>query len=340
MSELKLTITLSGGMNKIFNHVFFVSLFFCCSTLISANEKSLNSQKILICGVCRDVESAVEYTIKNIETLGEQFSDYQVILYENNSKDNTAALLSEWAEKNHHVVFLSENLSKEELPPSRTEKIAKARNLVLNAARDPKYSEYEYLIMADLDFRTDWPIDEIIQTIHSKEEWDCVSSNALWRGVYGDRYAFRDHNFPLGPELLGDYWTKRVGETWFTIHQQEWLPVYSAFGGLAIYKTRSILPFQYSGTVTDDLKKYYREIFRAAPKRDPEITKYLEIIKRQKINNVSEVPIVFQHNIPSERPANYQPVTCCEHVTLHASMAIHGFGKFFINPKMKFDRGG
>ncbi|MFV0339465.1 MAG: hypothetical protein ACK5MA_02380 [Parachlamydiaceae bacterium] len=41
-------------------------------------------EKILICGVCKDVELAVGPSIRNIEKLGKRFQDYTVIIYENN----------------------------------------------------------------------------------------------------------------------------------------------------------------------------------------------------------------------------------------------------------------
>ena len=306
---------------------------------LEAENQNINPEKILICGICKNIEPAAEYTIKNIENLGNRFTDYRAIIYENNSKDNTASLLSAWAEKNDRITFITENLSNEELPVSRTEKIARARNIVLSLAKEGAYSDYDYLVMVDLDFKIDWPIDELINTLHSNVEWDSVSANG-WtgEGTYGDRYAFRDKNFPLGPELLGVYWTTDLYNTWFSIDQEEWLPVYSAFGGLAIYKMRSILPFIYSGIVTEDLKAYYKEIIRLTPKDHRHIRKYLKMIGKAKTKRTSDISIIFVQNTPEHQPTDYPFITCCEHVPLHASMALNGFGKFFINPKLKFER--
>lgn len=296
-------------------------------------------EKILICGVCRNIEPAVSYTIRNIEELGSQFQDYKVIIYENNSTDQTVALLSSWAVGKEQVTFITENLREDELPLCRTEKIARARNIVLDVARGSPYKDYEFLIMVDLDFKTDWPIEEMINTIHSKVEWDAVSGNGvIWHGTYEDRYAHRDKNFPLGPELLGDYWINDISATWFRIDQDEWLPVYSAFGGIGIYKTKTILQFSYSGIVNEELKRYYRTILRDTNKRHRHFEKYLELIGRTNCKKPSEVPLIFRESIPSEHPVNYPYPTCCEHVTLHASMANRGYKKFYINPRMKFDR--
>ena len=58
--------------------------------------------------------------------------------------------------ENPKVTFISENLTPPELARTRPERIAYARNRVLLEARDEKFQEFEYLLMADLDFRNKW----------------------------------------------------------------------------------------------------------------------------------------------------------------------------------------
>ena len=86
-----------------------------------------------------------------------------------------------------------------------------------------------------------------------------------------DRYAFRDQNYPFGPELLGSFFWNEV-LNWpkglFWIGKEEWIPVYSAFGGLGIYKRESFLKSSYSGVMTLDLEKYYRKIMDSLPKEN------------------------------------------------------------------------
>src|SRR3990167_2485971 len=64
--------------------------------------------KVIICGICKDVERATPYSIQNIETLGALFDDYRVFIYENNSNDKTPELLKEWAQGNARVTVTSE----------------------------------------------------------------------------------------------------------------------------------------------------------------------------------------------------------------------------------------
>ncbi len=316
-------------MRKILFLLLLVSFYGVCAAQ-SAQEVSL-----LICGVCKDVENAIPNTIKNIEELGNRFKDYRVIIYENNSKDLTVQKMQSWALANSKVAFYTETLSDEDLPVSRTGRIARARNLVLDLASDPIYSGFDYFIMADLDFQKEWPIDVIVEVMESPKEWDCVSSNSLLQnGDYWDRYAFRDRDYPLGPENVGSTWWEDVQLTWFKIETDRLKPVYSAYGGLAIYKKDVITQFRYSGTVTKDLKRFYRKIIQEAEISNPQIQKYLKFIGKGPYKRRELIPILFTKNTPWNQPRKYDKITCCEHLPLHASMSVNGYDKFYIHPRM------
>jgi hypothetical protein len=293
-------------------------------------EEEKYPEKILICGVCQNVEQAFLNTKKSIEKLGNRFADYAVIIYENNSTDNTVNLYREWANSNPKVVFISENMHPLDLPWTRMEKIARARNIVLAEARKSQYSDFPYLIMADLDFITLWPIEEIIKSIHLPIEWDCISANGtrVRDQAYYDRYAFRDNIFCLGPELL-DSWWQELASTWFHIYNDDLIPVFSAFGGLAIYKTATILKFCYSGVATYDLTKFYQQIFLSVPQSNLHVQRYLAQNHIQTPMDASILPVIYRCD------SGDHIQNCCEHVPLHAAMYINGYNKFFINPKMR-----
>jgi len=282
-------------------YLFFIALFF--STALFAEKSSL-----LICGVCKNVAAACENSIRNIEKLGSHFKDYHVIIYENNSTDATAQKFEAWAKSSSRVTFISETLA--EKPLCRTEKIANARNKVLKEVRKKKYDHYKYLVMVDLDFQSDWPIDEIVASTNLAFTWDCISANGITKeGFYYDRLALRSKEFPKGPELGDSQFWQGLKTSWFKLSESRWPEVYSAFGGLAIYKTDTIRKFSYSGTVTKDLKKYYQKILG---------TKQIE----------------FQQNCMTWQKPDDTTIAVCEHVTLHASMALKGYDTFYINPKL------
>jgi glycosyltransferase involved in cell wall biosynthesis len=305
-------------------------LIFIQSAVFSL-EKS--KEKILICGVCRDVAPFFEKTIESIELLGQEFADYHVIIYENDSKDNTRELFSSWAAQHPKVTFISEKLSEQELSKTRPERIAYARNRVLFCAKSEKYEEFKYMVMADLDFKHIWPVEEICKTIASQTPWDAVTANGLRpNGTYHDVYAFRDKKCPLGPELLGRFFWDDLDYNDCFHSNTPWVSVYSAFGGLGIYKMTSLKNSWYSGVVTRKLKKYYENILEEVPKEHPHLKKYCFINRFNFFNQ--KIPVLFRRNTPWETPKNYPFVICCEHVPLHASMALEGFDKFYVNPNL------
>lgn len=314
-------------------------IFFC--TIIDVNaESNYSAKKALICGVCKDISPCVQNTIRNIETLGSRFQDYAVIIYENNSKDDTPIQLSEWASQNNRITFVTESLTKEELSkdahcfdkdgfPSRMEIIARARNIVLALAKDAKYDEFEYLIMVDLDFAAQWPIDEIIRSTKMDIEWDCIAANGvLLNGKYWDYYSFRSQKFPLGPELLGDSWWHDLKRTKLNT-KANLIGVYSAFGGLAIYRRSVITNFTYSGSITEELTRDYRDIIESLPLKNSHIVKYFHLNGLKNLSDFKSAQITYRIN------SGYTPEpVVCEHVTLHAAMRVNGYDKIYINPKM------
>lgn len=330
-------------------------LLFFCSPLLGAPI----DEKVLICGVCRNIEKSIPNTIESIEALGAQFDDYRIIIYENNSKDRTKKLLKGWAKREPRLTLISEQVSKKRLTqesqmklkiPRRTEKIARARNIVLKEALQPKYDGYSYLIWADLDFLNPWDIEHIVETIlHPEEEWDAVFAN----GAY-DIYAFRDEEFPMGEELLGAnyYWAHRPN---LQIDREgPWRPVYSAFGGIGIYQREALRGCSYSGVVTRELEEQVATwIDRAQAKGGVWMVDcYLDLLKSRPIIDLKAPYLADRQNYPAEfgmrlfnslgegrvvwfsaREECTLP-EICEHVPFHASMIKKGRGRLFINPKI------
>ncbi|MBS0634271.1 MAG: hypothetical protein JSR37_02265 [Verrucomicrobia bacterium] len=294
---------------------------------ISLWAENCDQSRIVICGVCRNTAHVVDSNIQNIEALGSRFQDYAVVIYENNSTDNTAQKLSAWAEKNPKVCLLSETLSKKKLARARTVRVANARNKVLDEVRRKKYDKFRYLVMVDLDFVHPWPVDELVRSINHSFDWDCISANGIQNGLYYDRYAYRAADHPFGPELLENGFWRIVDSSPFRVDTQSWPLVYSAFGGLAIYKRDTIIKFSYSGVVTKALKRYYEQIMASLPIDHPHLVAYSAL-------NSKKSGIIFRKNCLNWQDPKDRSKTVCEHVTLHAAMALKGYRTFYINPKL------
>ncbi len=130
------------------------------------------------------------------------------------------------------------------------------------------------------------------------------------------------------------FWAQAPQYTFALDVNASWQPVYSGFGGLSLYKLDSIINCSYSGIVTDDLKRYYEEILEEIPASNEHIKEYFRAIQFSK-KRETKIPIVFQINTTWQQPKKNLSITCCEHLPFHASMALKGFNKFYINPKMR-----
>lgn len=333
-------------------------IIFCC--LFSTLSAAVVQEKVLICGICKNVEKAVPNTIRSVQEIGTQFLDYQVVIYENNSTDKTKELFQEWAKNNNHVIFLSEDLPKKKMARelamkvfNRAEGLARARNKVLDVAMQDKYKDYKYVIWADLDFLDKWDIANIIDTIvHPEQEWDAVFAN----GAY-DLFAFRDPEFSIGFELIGDKYWKRLDElrSRFSLNPQgPWKKVYSAFGGLGIYKREALIGCRYSGVVTKDLEKVVTAWIEkaTAAKEVCFLNEYKQLLATAQVIDLRQDHLSNRKLLPDEIGVRMQngnglgkivwfsctrkrtlPWTC-EHIPLHASMILHGHDKIFINPRL------
>ena len=311
----------------------------------------------MICGIGKNVAKASKNTIASIEALGEKFIDYKVIIYENNSTDQTKSLYAAWAKNNPRVIFISENLSQSQFKKKskmkvihRIEKIAYARNKVLEKIKESQFSDFSYVIWADLDFLEPWSVDEIVATInHPEKEFDAVFAN----GAY-DLFALRSEKFPIGFELIGTQFFQNIGKMKDLLNiseNQSWMKVYSAFGGLGIYKRKALLDVWYSAIVTKDLEKQVKKWLLEA-KNSQDILFLQEYEALLASNQVLEFtnPYVTRNLHPAKtlamkfKDGDIVWFSCtedatlpwtCEHVTLHASMAELGFHRLYINPKIK-----
>lgn len=314
-------------------------------------------EKVVVYGVCKNVEPKINSTLSMAERIGALFSDYKIIIYENNSSDNTAKILFKRASINPKILVISENLSKKEIDDIsiniflggtfKPEFIARGRNKILDIIESEDYKDFKYVICMDLDFSVDPSYEAIKEVIKSDIPWDAVFANGISsEGHYWDKYAFRDSNRPLGPELLGEVWWNF--DNFSLDFDSDWMPVYSAFGGLGIYKRESILGCRYSGIVNADLEKFYKNIL--IDRAENNHVKYY-------LNSINSAKIVYLENPDKTKKFVDSRIgicissTCdkivwrmntktyvfpgvCEHVPFHASMILKGHGNFFINPRL------
>lgn len=299
-------------------------------------------EKVLLCGIIKNAGTVIDKSLNLCIKTGEMFTDYKIIIYENNSTDNTKKILNNY-KSNKNFVIISEDISEETIiqhnisKNCRIQNISNARNKVLNEVRKPEYSDYSYIIFYDLD-TSFWSIQGIYDSFSKRDKWnwDVVYANGLNnRGYYYDIYAYRDHD-NFGPELLGELFWKTVPKNEIklslNINSDDLIPVFSAFGGIGIYKKKVFDEDSFGYLLTDDIKIFYNNLI-SHNKEKIENTTLTAITNPCKTtrNGFSENGLFWKHN------SGFNDIVVCEHVVLNISLLNKGY-KIFINPKMIYFR--
>jgi hypothetical protein len=227
----------------------------------------MQEESVVICGLCRDVRYYLPRTAERIERLGSMFKEYAVVLYENDSIDNTREFLVDWRAANPRVAVLSERLGAPSYAanrsPDRAAWLARCRNCY-RAHVVKECAGYDYAIIVDMDLAGGWSFDGIAHTF-GDDAWDFVGSFGLRerrdlrtrRSVYShaDMWAFR-RAAGVSTEQLGrdqEAVVERGGPL---------IPVESCFGGLGVYRFRCLEVAHYSGTDCEHVG-FHAELRRA-----------------------------------------------------------------------------
>jgi hypothetical protein len=210
--------------------------------------------KCCICGTIKNCEPYLNKVFENIEKIGSLFHDYVIILYYDQSIDNTLEILKEYQRKNIKIIFyVNKNL------PSiyRTINIAIGRNFCLNYIKQ-NYIDYNYFIMIDMDDVNCKEIDiDILKKYLYRNDWDGLSFNTTPN--YYDLWALSLYPYFLSlycwdePGKMSNLIFNNVDESLKKLKENELLKCASAFNGFSIYKTEKFIDCNYDGTLRNDL---------------------------------------------------------------------------------------
>ena len=120
--------------------------------------------KVIICGVCKNVGNYLDNCIRAATKIGENFEEYKIILYENNSTDNTKQVLSKYI-NNEKFKIIMEDFSDEHIKKNskiwsykeitgsdhscRVEQITNARNKLIEEINKHDYNDFDVIVMID-----------------------------------------------------------------------------------------------------------------------------------------------------------------------------------------------
>lgn len=223
-------------------------------------------KKVIIAGCTKNSGQYILAHLIKLGELGKQFSEYKIIIYENDSSDNTIELLELYKKSNKNFIYISEKGISTKYSPhhNRVQIITHGRNYLLTLVYE-KYSNYDLLIMVDLDdvlkkFNAKNCAQQISR--HNDVEWSGLTANC--EGPYYDIWALRIPATLWDPEIHGKIWPGPLEhDCWNQIsnnipqrvcikNYQKIIPLNmplieteSSFNGIGVYKIDKIKDIKY-----------------------------------------------------------------------------------------------
>lgn len=285
--------------SSLYTQLFLSNSFDCenkdLQKRIQNGYKVMKNTTIVFAGLARDIQKSLPKTMERIEATGKFFKNYQVVVFENDSSDETRLILEQWQRKNvkvHSVTCPEDAMCKLNClkmydygprSQNRIEKMADFRNRYLKVIQE-HYYDFDYVMVLDFDMQGPWSIDGIADTF-GYTDWDAIFANGLHSliGTYGQylvmydgmAYVGVDQSFMEKQSPVKNYFKMNFIDRFNKNTSDNLIPVKSAFSGLALYTMQSLQNSFYSAN---------------------------------------------------------QP---CEHTALHEMMHKNGYTKFFINPYLQ-----
>jgi hypothetical protein len=238
------------------------------------------STSVFFCGLARQCGDALPKSLERVQALRKLFSASEAIFVTNDSTDSTERHLQEWCKSSpDSVVICVDGLI--EAFPSRTDRIAAARNFYLLELkrRISAGHQYDLVIVLDLDGVNDNLVDgfQFLDALSSApSDWAAVFANQ--RQAYYDIWALRHETWcpvdcwkevataaktnsgwaPRGIRGRLYRYAARKAEIALVGQRQVHIPpeappigVESAFGGVGVYKTTWLEDLWYGGRDSD-----------------------------------------------------------------------------------------
>jgi len=224
------------------------------------------TKKALFTGIAQNCAKDLPMVLNNVSNLSNLFQSSAFLFIENDSSDNTKEILETWGVDRSQFTCL--NMNGLNTIPIKTLRLEFLRNACIEFVKNHVvYSEYDYLIILDMDNSSTLQIDTL-QFINALQFLDSKQSNAgLFAnqiGMYYDMWAFRHPEFcpyDVWEEVLDYAHKEKVSDEVSLNHtlmkrvknfpiKNEAIPVDSAFGGFGIYKMSYVIknPNPYLGS--------------------------------------------------------------------------------------------
>jgi len=140
----------------------------------------MKDKSICIVGCCMNVEKYLPEVLANLETIEPWWKESKVVIFENDSVDDTNKIIKEWAKKKpgQRIIVTEYNLNNR--IADRVERLAYIRNRLLEYV--PTF--FDYFMMIDLDNVFTTPVSkESFDSCFALDNWDVITAVS-----YGNKY--------------------------------------------------------------------------------------------------------------------------------------------------------
>ena len=219
--------------------------------------------KIVVVGTIRNGAKAIRNEIQSLKRILEPLAEVFFFVVESDSSDDTPKILDNISKEITNFSYKSLGKLESKIP-NRIERLIFCRNIYVREIRESlTFQEADFVIVVDLDgVNKKLNTKEIHFSLSRKVTWAALSANQS--GKYYDLLALR-HKYWCPNNVFDEYhwlremmyWKKAkkraIYEKMYRIPRNMGLiPVDSAFGGFAIYRTHYLLNYDYSRLPRDE----------------------------------------------------------------------------------------
>lgn len=220
----------------------------------------MEQSSVIICSIVRDCNTNLKKNILRIEKLREFFGKSKVVIFENDSVDGTKETLARWENDSKQILVCTQDTGTKTIPThelggvnkyfskTRISKMAEYRNKYMEVINNEQEYKADYVIIVDLDVAK-ISIDGIAHSFGVADQWDVITANGYTyfpslRKRYYDAYALVEMGKQEIPQTEMSIARNRI--IWSTFKTgMPLIPVYSAHGGLSIFRYEAIVNRKY-----------------------------------------------------------------------------------------------
>lgn len=223
------------------------------------------NKNIVIAALARDCEKSLPNMINLIEELRSYFVWSQVVLVENDSKDNTKKILFDWEKRKEGVNIVSQDYGTLTIPEQsndcikplvsfhRIEKMAMYRNIYMKHINNIQHN-IDNVIIVDIDIESFSIEGAVNAVINCEGSCGAIFANGvtikrvfgiIFSKIFYDIFAVYEYPIKENFSFTDKSLSRTLKTVMYNLKKDKQYTVISAFGGVSIYNYNAISNLEY-----------------------------------------------------------------------------------------------